>query len=73
MKIDGVTYQLDWERFSVGSSFFIPCLNDIEARDRIQRKMNRLGYTTIIKLVIEDGVRGLRVWRINRLQFKRNQ
>jgi hypothetical protein len=72
MKIDGVTYQLDWEKFSVGSSFFIPCLNDVEARDRIQRKMDRLGYTTIIKLVIEDEIRGLRVWRVNRLQFKRN-
>jgi hypothetical protein len=72
MKIDGVTYQLDWEKFSIGSSFFIPCLNDVEGRDYIQRKMDRLGYKTIIKLVIEDGIRGLRVWRVNRLQSKRN-
>jgi len=67
-----VTYQLDWEKFSIGSSFFIPCLNDAEGQDYIQRKMDRLGYTTIIKLVIEDGIRGLRVWRVNRLQSKRN-
>ena len=72
MRIDGVTYQLDWEKFSIGSSFFIPCLNDVEGQDYIQRKMDRLGYTTIIKLVIEDGIRGLRVWRVNRLQSKRN-
>ena len=72
MRIDGVTYQLDWSKFAVGSSFFVPCLDDVEGRERIQRKMNRLGYKTIIKLVIEDGVRGLRVWRINRLQFNRN-
>ena len=67
-----MTYQLDWEKFSIGSSFFIPCLNDVEGQEYIQRKMDRLGYTTIIKLVIEDGIRGLRVWRVNRLQFKRN-
>jgi hypothetical protein len=72
MKIDGVTYQLDWDKFTVGSSFFVPCLNDVEGRERIQRKLDRLGYATIIKLVIEDGIRGLRVWRVNRLQFKRN-
>lgn len=72
MRIDGVTYQLNWEEFTVGSSFFVPCLNDVEARDRIERKMRRLGYATINKLVIEDGVRGLRVWRVKRVQLKRN-
>lgn len=72
MRIDGVTYQLNWDEFTVGSSFFVPCLNDVEARDRVDRKMRRLGYATISKLVIEDGVRGLRVWRVKRVQLKRN-
>jgi hypothetical protein len=72
MRIEGVTYQLDWGKFTVGSSFFVPCLNDEEARERIESKMKRLGYATINKLVIEDGVRGLRVWRVKRVQLKRN-
>ena len=66
MKIEGITYNLNWLEFSVGSSFFIPCLNDVEARELLERKMKRLKYATTIKLVIEDGVRGLRVWRIKR-------
>jgi hypothetical protein len=66
MKIEGITYNLNWLEFSVGSSFFIPCLNDAEARELLERKMKRLKYATTIKLVIEDGVRGLRVWRIKR-------
>ena len=66
MKIEGITYNLNWIEFSVGSSFFIPCLNDVEARELLERKMKRLKYATTIKLVIEDGVRGLRVWRIKR-------
>ena len=66
MQIDGVDYTLDWENFTVGSSFFVPCLRDEEGREAITRKMNRLGYKVLIKVVIEDGIRGLRVWRISR-------
>jgi hypothetical protein len=66
MRIEGLTYRLDWQEFTVGSSFFVPCLNADKARNRIQSKMDRLGYAVIIKLVMEDGVRGLRVWRIKR-------
>jgi hypothetical protein len=66
MRIEGINYELDWQEFTVGSSFFIPCLNDVKARERIETKMNRLGYAVIIKLVIEDGIRGLRVWRTKR-------
>lgn len=72
MQIDGVTYQLNWDEFTVGSSFFVPCLDDVKARERIEQKMKRLGYATITKLVIEDNIRGLRVWRVKRVQLKRN-
>lgn len=66
MKIDGVDYQLNWEDFTVGSSFFIPCVGVTEGKERIERKMKRLNYNVIVKIVIEDGIRGLRVWRIKR-------
>jgi hypothetical protein len=66
MRIEGITYQLCWQDFTVGSSFFVPCLNDTAARKLIEFKMSRLGYAVIVKLVIEDGIRGLRVWRIKR-------
>ena len=66
MRIDGVDYQVDWEDFTVGSSFFIPCVGVTEAKERLERKMARLRYNVIIKIVIEDGIRGLRVWRIKR-------
>jgi hypothetical protein len=64
MRIDGVDYDLNWKKFTVGSSFFVPCLRCITAQERIEKKMKRLGYAVNIKLVIEDGVRGLRVWRV---------
>jgi len=66
MKIDGLTYELNWREFTVGSSFFIPCVGVTKGREIIERKMTRLGYTVIIKVVIEDNIRGLRVWRKKR-------
>jgi len=66
VRIEGVFYSIDWKNFTIGSSFFIPCIRDKEARERIETKMRRLGYKVLIKLVVEDGIRGLRVWRVSR-------
>lgn len=66
MVVDGIRYDIDWPTFTVGSSFFVPCIHDAQARARIEAKMRRLRYRVIIKVVIEDGIRGLRVWRIDR-------
>jgi uncharacterized transporter YbjL len=63
MKIDGVEYELDWTEFTIGSSFFIPCVGVTAGKERIERKMRRLGFAVIVKIVIEDGIKGLRVWR----------
>ena len=66
MLVDGVYYSVNWMEFTVGSSFFVPCLRDAAAREYWERKMARLGYAVTIKVVIEDGIRGLRVWRIRK-------
>jgi|TARA_R110000868_G_scaffold57830_1_gene178435 hypothetical protein len=63
MKIDGVTYEIDWTEFRIGSSFFIPCVGVTTGKQLIERKMARLGFGVVVKIVIEDGVKGLRVWR----------
>ena len=63
MKIDGVTYEIDWAEFRVGSSFFIPCVGVTAGKELVERKMHRLGFAVIVKIVIEDGIKGLRVWR----------
>ena len=63
MKVDGVTYELDWREFTIGSSFFIPCVGVTTGKQLIERKMKRLRFAVIVKIVIEDNVKGLRVWR----------
>jgi hypothetical protein len=63
MRIDGVSYELDWRKFKPGTSFFIPCLDAEKAREQLARTTSRLGVNVLTKILIVDGVRGLRVWR----------
>ena len=64
MKIEKVTYEINWKKFKRGHSFFIPCLNTTQTKADITNVTGRLRYKTVTKAVIEDGVRGVRVWRV---------
>jgi hypothetical protein len=48
----------------VGYSIFIPCLNPSAAKKDVLRVTKRLKIDVAFKVVIEDGVKGLRIWRI---------
>jgi hypothetical protein len=62
--IEKVRYRIDWAKFRKGCSFFIPCVDTVEARDVIKRITDRLDVKVITKVVVVDGVKGLRVWRV---------
>jgi len=64
MKIEGVSYNVNWKNFSRGSSIFIPCLDCIKARASVMNVTKRLRINILTKIKIEDGVKGLRIWRI---------
>ena len=64
MVIEKVQYDIDWTKFKRGTSFFIPCLNPAQARRSILEVTKRLKYKVLFKVVIEDGVRGLRIWKL---------
>jgi len=64
MLVEKVSYQVNWKKFKKGGSFFIPCLDPSEAKKEIARTTQRLRYDILTKVVIEEGVRGLRVWRV---------
>ena len=66
MRIDGVDYAINWPEFTIGSSFFVPCLGVTKGSMAIKRKMRRLKFAVIVRVVVEDGIKGLRVWRIPR-------
>jgi hypothetical protein len=64
MKIETVTYQINWQKFRRGRSFFVPCIDTVAARATVARVVRRLRIEIVTKVVVEDGVKGLRVWRV---------
>jgi len=64
MRIQGISYDINWRNFRVGTSFFVPCLDDSSAKKEVLRTTKRLRVNVFIKVVVEEGVKGLRVWRI---------
>ena len=64
MQIEGVTYEVEWKRFKKGTSMFIPCLDPKRAKAQLLVVIKRLRIKILIKVEIEDGIRGLRVWRL---------
>jgi hypothetical protein len=63
MQVEKVNYDINWKAFKRGRSFFIPCLDPVRARREVRETTERLRLTILIKVVIVEGVRGLRIWR----------
>ena len=64
MRIEGISYNVNWRNFKTGYSIFIPCLNSDVAKKEVLRVTKRLKIEVVMKVVIEEGVKGLRIWRI---------
>lgn len=64
MKVETVSYLINWRKFKVGYSFFVPCIDVEAARKSITEVTRRLRLKVITKVVVQDGIKGLRVWRI---------
>ena len=58
MRIETLSYQINWRNFKKGYSFFVPCINVVAAREEISRVTCRLKIEVITKVVIEEGVKG---------------
>jgi hypothetical protein len=64
MRIETLTYNINWGKFRVGYSFFIPCIDCSKAKKTIQVITKRQKINIIMRVVIEEGVRGIRIWRV---------
>lgn len=64
MTIDGVTYEVNWRTFRRGTSIFIPCLEPRTAKSEVLGVTKRLKMRVLMKVIIQDNVRGLRIWRM---------
>jgi hypothetical protein len=64
MKIETVSYQIEWKKFRKGYSFFVPCIDEKAAREELNRVAKRLKMDIVTKIILLDGIKGLRVWRV---------
>jgi len=64
MLVENVSYQINWKAFKRGTSIFVPCLNPPNAVEEIMSTMKRVKVKVVTKVVIHDGVRGVRIWRL---------
>lgn len=62
--LEQVEYDIDLDKFLPGRSFFILALKPRKTRALIKRYMDSRKLEVFMKIVIEDGVQGVRVWRI---------
>ena len=62
--LEQLEYDIDETKFSPGRSFFLPCLAPAKARIQIIRVMELHGHHVFAKVVLEEGISGLRVWKI---------
>jgi hypothetical protein len=64
MLVEGVSYNVNWKAFRRGTSIFVPCLDPKRAKAQVLVVTNRLKIKILTKVVVEDGIRGLRIWSI---------
>jgi hypothetical protein len=64
MQVAGVNYEINWRGFTKGSSMFFPCLDPEAARREINVVTQRMQFKIITRIEVQDGIRGLRVWRL---------
>jgi hypothetical protein len=56
---------IEWPKFQPGTSFFVPCIDRRQMSFFIRRQAKRIRVQILCKPVIENGVYGLRVWRVD--------
>jgi hypothetical protein len=61
---DTVPVAVEWHKFVVGSSFYIPCLDRQGIADQITASANERGMNIKFRFVLENGTQGVRFWRI---------
>ena len=64
MKIQSTLIEIEWSKFKPYASFFIPCLNVKEMKRQVKAECKRLKFRVLIKVVTENRIRGIRVWRL---------
>lgn len=65
MLTNGVDYQIMWPDYKPGTSIFIPAIDVKAAIKALKKESERLEFEFAHKIVVENGVKGVRAWRLS--------
>ena len=60
---DGVVVVIPWNKFTVGVSGFVPCVNTEKAVQQLNKIAKDRGIELDIRVTIEENCLGVRFWR----------
>jgi len=61
----GVPVVIEWHKFVIGSSFYIPTLTPDTLTEEIKRAAQKRGMRVKSRFCLEYGTQGVRFWRVN--------
>lgn len=64
IETEGVQIDIEWGKFIVGSSFFIPCIDTKSLRKQIENHATAREMQVRMRDRIENSFWGVRVWRV---------
>ena len=64
MELLGTEISIEWHKFVVGTSMFIPCVHSTGVMPWLRKECDRMGMGVVMRPVISDGTFGIRVWRV---------
>lgn len=64
MQTHGIPIEIVWGAFKIGTSIFIPGIDQDDLKRQLRWEMTRLKLKVVIKAVIENDILGVRVWRV---------
>lgn len=61
---ENVPVIIEWHKFVVGSSFYIPCLDRAMLASKIEYAAKEHNMEIKYRFTLENGTQGVRFWRI---------
>jgi len=60
---DGLVIKVEWDKFIVGSSIFVPAINHVKLKEQILDITKRKGWEVETRRRVESKILGVRIWR----------
>lgn len=64
IRTHGIRVWIDWSKFTVGTSVFVPGVDQHDLKLQLRGEARDLGYSVSLRAVAEKGVLGVRMWRL---------